>query len=76
MTLDELLEHHKTKRAIAFAYNITPQAISHWFKLGYVPFYTQIKIEHLSKGQFKADEYDKNSKRNCHHNYRHKDSIK
>ena len=62
MTLDDLLEVYGTKRAVAFAFNITPQAVSSWSKLGYVPFYSQIKIEHLSGGKFKADKFDKNSK--------------
>lgn len=69
MTLEELLAHHKTKRAIAFAYGVTPQAVSHWVRNGYVPFYSQIKIEHISKGVFKADEYDKYSKLGCTQNY-------
>lgn len=69
MTLEELLLHHKTKRAVAAAYGVTPQAITHWTRQGFIPFYSQIKIEYISKGMFKADEYDKHSKRFCTKNF-------
>jgi hypothetical protein len=37
MTPDELLQHFKTRKAIAKAAAVTRQAVSLWFKTGLVP---------------------------------------
>ena len=72
MTLEELLEHYPSKRQLAKDFHLTPQAITHWTRQGFIPFTAQIKIEHMSNGKFKADTYDKYSKRTCTKNYVHK----
>lgn len=54
MTLDSVLEHFKTKAAIARSMDITPQAVQQWFDAGKIPFARQFQLQVITKGKLKA----------------------
>lgn len=55
MKFEDLLDHYKSKYAIAKGVKYTQTAVSHWKKVGYIPIRAQHRIELVTNGQFKAD---------------------
>jgi hypothetical protein len=62
MNLEDVIAHYGSGRSLAFAIKTTPQAVSHWRKIGYIPFAKQLVIEKISSGLFKAEDEDKHSR--------------
>lgn len=55
MTLDDILKHFGNGNKFEIATGLSHANIRNWRKRGYIPWFSQIKLEHISKGQLKAD---------------------
>lgn len=62
MQLEEAKKYFKTYYRMAKVLQVTPQAIQHWRKAGYIPFMHQLNLERLTEGELMADEENTNSK--------------
>ena len=62
MNLQEAKEYFKSYNAMARVLQVTPQAIQHWRKAGYIPYLHQLNLERLTEGALMADEQNVNSK--------------
>jgi predicted site-specific integrase-resolvase len=62
MNLEEAKKYFKTYYRMAKVLQVTPQAIQHWIKAGYIPYLHQLNLERLTEGELMADEENVNSK--------------
>ena len=62
MQLEEAKKYFKTYYKMAKVLQVTPQAIQHWRKQGYIPYLHQLNLERLTEGELMADEENTNSK--------------
>lgn len=62
MILEEAKKYFKTYYKMAKVLQVTPQAIQHWRKQGYIPYLHQLNLERLTEGELMADEENTNSK--------------
>ncbi len=54
MTLNQLLKEHLTMYQISKFYKLGINTPHNWKRRGYIPYPTQLKIEMMSGGKFKA----------------------
>ncbi len=58
MTLEEALNRFDgVGYRLAIALSVSPQAVNLWKKNNKIPFGQQVKLEHYTKGELKADNY-------------------
>lgn len=56
MTPKQALDHFGNQAAIAKAVGISQPSVFLWFKHGRIPDLAQLKIEHITRGELRADE--------------------
>jgi len=54
MKIQELIKHYGSQANIAREFGYTRQAVSYWFRIGAIPFRTQLMIQAATLGKFKA----------------------
>lgn len=63
MTLDDLLDYYHTYVRISQILNVGISSPNYWKRKGYIPYRTQLLIQHRSDGRFIASEEDGNPKK-------------
>jgi hypothetical protein len=56
MTIKELQDYYKTAYRFRKETGISSPTFRNWIKWGYVPFRSQLLIERITQGRFKAEE--------------------
>ena len=54
MTIEEAIKYYGTANKMCNALGITKQNVPAWKRRGYIPFYQQLRIQELTKGELKA----------------------
>jgi len=55
MTLDDLMDYYGTIYKVSKGLGLSPSSAYHWWRLGYVPIETQIRIQEKTNGALVAD---------------------
>lgn len=58
MTLEEAIMYYGSQRALCIALGLSPQAMTNWKRTGMLPFANQARIEKMTNGVLKADEFE------------------
>lgn len=55
MTLEELKRYYINGHQFCLRTGMSASSFHNWFKWGYIPMYSQNKLEYITKGELKAD---------------------
>lgn len=55
MTPQDIQKHYKTAYRFYKETGMSQNSLANWFKWGYVPLNSQVKIERITEGVLKAD---------------------
>ena len=57
MTLEEALEEFRSGRQLCLALDVSVQNFTRWKKQGWIPQTQQLRLEKITNGKLKADEF-------------------
>ena len=59
MNLDDVIEHFGNSYQFSLKTKMSASNYWNWKAIGYIPFISQLRLEHLTKGALKANESEK-----------------
>lgn len=56
MTIEEGIAYFGSGYRMCKELGLTPQCLTNWRRVGYIPMYQQLRLEKMTKGQLRADQ--------------------